>query len=56
MKRSGMVNIGQLAREAWGSEKVYLVGFGSYKGSVIAGDSWGAPMERLRVPQAERKV
>jgi len=52
MKRSGMVNIGQLAREAWGSENVYLIGFGSYKGSVIAGDSWGASMERLRVPQA----
>lgn len=55
MKRSGMVNIGQLAREAWGRENVYLTGFGSYKGSVIAGDSWGAPMEKMRVPEAKRE-
>lgn len=52
MKHSGTLNIGQLAREAWGFEKVYLCGFGSYKGSVIAGDAWGAPMERLHVPEA----
>jgi erythromycin esterase-like protein len=55
MKRSGTINIGQLAREAWGTEKVYLVGFGSYKGSVIAGDSWGAPMKRMQVPEARRE-
>jgi len=29
-----------------------LVGFGSYRGSVIAGEEWEAPMERLRVPPA----
>lgn len=52
MKNSGMINIGQLGRERYGKENVFLVGFGSYKGSVIAGDSWGAPMERMRVPEA----
>ena len=55
MKRSGTVNIGQLAREEWGSENVYLTGFGSYKGSVIAGDAWGAPMERMPVPEAKKE-
>ena len=55
MKRSGTVNIGQLAREEWGSENVYLAGFGSYKGSVIAGDAWGAPMERMPVPEAKKE-
>lgn len=30
MKRAGMINIGQLAREQYGINKVYLVGFGSY--------------------------
>jgi erythromycin esterase-like protein len=55
MKRSGTINIGQLAREAWGNKKVYLTGFGSYKGSVIAGDSWGAPMKRMQVPEARRE-
>ncbi len=52
MKRAGMVNIGQLAREQYGVNKVYLVGFGSYQGSVIAGEEWGALMEEMEVPEA----
>jgi erythromycin esterase len=52
MKRAGMVNIGQLAREAYGVNKVYLVGFGCYQGSVIAGEEWGALMEEMEVPPA----
>lgn len=53
MKRAGMINIGQLAREAYGKEKVYLAGFASYKGSVIAGEEWGAPMKKMKVPEAK---
>lgn len=52
MQRAGMVNIGQLAREEYGRDSVYLVGFGSYEGSVIAGKEWGAPMEKMHVPPA----
>ena len=52
MKKSGMINIGQLAREEYGENNVYLVGFGSYSGKVIAGDEWGAPMQEMQVPQA----
>lgn len=52
MSRAGMVNIGQLAREEYGEEDVYLTGFGSYKGTVIAGDEWGARMKVMRVPEA----
>jgi erythromycin esterase-like protein len=52
MKRAGMVNIGQLAREQYGVNKVYLVGFGSYRGSVIAGEEWGALMQEMPVPEA----
>ena len=52
MHRSGMVNIGQLAREQYGINKVYLVGFGSYEGTVIAGEEWGALMEEMEVPKA----
>lgn len=47
-----MVNIGQLAREEYGINQVYLVGFGTYRGTVIAGDEWGAPMRVMEVPQA----
>lgn len=52
MKRAGMVNIGQLAREQYGINQVYLVGFGSYHGTVIAGEEWGAPMQEMEVPEA----
>ena len=52
MARDGMVNVGQLVRERHGGEGVVLVGFGSYQGSVIAADAWGAPMERKPVPEA----
>ncbi len=53
MAAAGMVNTGQLARERYGDDAVVLVGFGSNRGSVIAGRSWGAPMERMEVPIAQ---
>ncbi len=46
-----MVNVGQLARERWG-EQVVIAGYSSYAGSVIAGQQWGAPMQRMPVPEA----
>jgi erythromycin esterase-like protein len=52
MAEAGMVNVGQLARERFGAEDVVLVGFGSHRGSVIAGAEWGAPMRRMQVPPA----
>ena len=52
MARAKMVNLGQLAREQAGRESVVLVGFGTYKGSVIASKAWGEPMERMHVPSA----
>ncbi len=51
MAASGMVNVGQLARERHPGD-VVAVGFGGYRGSVIAADSWGAQMTRLPVPPA----
>ncbi len=53
MKGAGMVNIGQLAREKYGKQKVYLAGFSSYRGSVIAGEEWGANMEEMEVPKGK---
>lgn len=53
MAGSGMVNVGQLAREAYPKE-VYIVGFGSYKGSVIAADDWGGAIKHMRMPPAKR--
>jgi erythromycin esterase-like protein len=52
MANAGMVNVGQLVRQSRDDEGVVLVGFGSHRGTVIAGEEWGAPMERMRVPEA----
>jgi erythromycin esterase len=54
MRRDDMVNVGQLAREQFGRDNVFSVGFGSYQGSVIAGREWGAPFETMPVPEARR--
>lgn len=53
MADDGTVNVGQLAREAYGRESVALVGFGSHRGSVIAGSRWDAPWEEMAVPPAQ---
>jgi erythromycin esterase len=52
MAAAGMVNIGQLARDAHAADGVVLVGFGSYEGTVLAGREWEAPMERMSLPAA----
>jgi erythromycin esterase-like protein len=51
MARGGMVNVGQLVRQSHDAEGVVLVGFGSHRGTVIAGEEWGARMQRMRVPE-----
>jgi erythromycin esterase len=53
MARSGMVNVGQLVRQEHDRDGVVLVGFGTHRGTVIAGREWGATMERMRVPEAK---
>jgi erythromycin esterase-like protein len=52
MASAGMVNVGQLLRERHGADDVVLVGFGGYRGGVIAGEQWGAQMARMPVPPA----
>jgi erythromycin esterase-like protein len=52
MAAAGMVNLGQLGRERHGTYDVVLVGFGGYRGGVVAGEYWGAPMQRMPVPEA----
>ena len=54
MARGGMTNIGQLAREEYGKGNVYLTGFATYQGTVIAGEEWGAPMQVMEVPPAKK--
>lgn len=52
MADDGLYNVGQLVREQHEKDDVVLIGFGSYEGSVIAGQNWGAPMQKMNVPQA----
>lgn len=52
MARAGMFNVGQLVRQQHDADDVVIVGFGTHRGTVIAGAEWGAPMRRMRVPPA----
>lgn len=47
------VNIGGLAREKWGTEKVALIGMTTYKGSVIASNAWDGKVLVMEVPEAK---
>ena len=52
MRNTGEVNIGQLSREKLGRDNVFLIGFTSYKGKVMAASSWGARMKKMTIPAA----
>jgi erythromycin esterase-like protein len=54
MASEGMFNIGELARVQHHEKGVFLVGFGSYKGTVTAGRSWGAKMQAMELPEARK--
>ncbi len=51
MLAAGNINIGGLAREKWGGEQVALLGFGTYRGDVLASDMWGGGIRRMPVPE-----
>jgi erythromycin esterase-like protein len=52
MAAEGMINIGQLVREQHGGAGVYIIGFGTYTGNVIAASQWGSATREMRVPEA----
>ena len=51
MGERGELNVGQLARERYGSDAV-LMGFATHHGTVTAAAGWGGPAERKRVRPA----
>ena len=53
MASAGIFNVGQLVRERQRVDDVLLLGFGSHRGTVIAGQYWGADMESMPVPPAQ---
>jgi erythromycin esterase len=52
MAAAGMVNVGQLVREAHGDADVVVVGFGSHRGSVVAASAWGEASQAMALPPA----
>ncbi len=52
MQNSGEKNIGQLTRDKLGHDNVFLIGFTTYKGKVMAASDWGAPMKTMTIPPA----
>ena len=52
MRNAGMKNIGQIAREELGENRVYAIGFGTYRGDVLAARQWEGAMERMQIPGA----
>lgn len=54
MEERGKVNVGQLVRERNPADDVFVVGFGTHRGEVIAGERWEAPMEHMQVPSARQ--
>jgi erythromycin esterase-like protein len=51
MSRRGELNLGQLMRERFG-KGVFLLGFSTYDGTVIAADRWGGPHRVHTISQA----
>ncbi|MGF2614911.1 erythromycin esterase family protein [Rossellomorea vietnamensis] len=54
MMEAGMTNVGQIIREQNPKEEVYIVGFGTHRGTVIASEEWGVNLEKMEVPPARR--
>jgi erythromycin esterase len=54
MRRSGLINVGQLIKEQHDQEGVIRIGFGSYQGTVLAGYNWGGAMKKMDIPKARQ--
>lgn len=53
MKDEQMINVGQIIREQYGKDNTFAIGFGTYQGTVIAADQWGAPLKTMEVPASK---
>lgn len=53
MVADGQINIGGLAREKWGADRVALLGFATYQGEVVASTAWDGPTKVMNVPPGQ---
>lgn len=51
MARSGQYNIGQLARQTYGRDRVFLTGFATDHGAVLAARHWEGEIETMPIPR-----
>lgn len=52
MARYGHINIGKIKRKKHGPANIFAVGFGTERGTVLAGSSWGSPRSVMSIPPA----
>ena len=52
MRNTGEKNIGQLSRKSRGNDNVFLIGFTTYQGKVMAASEWGDRMKEMTIPPA----
>ena len=52
MLENGYINLGGLARERFGIDNVYLLGFSSYQGKVTAASAWDGVEKKMDLPEA----
>ncbi len=53
MANSGQRNLGQLSRMGLGKDSVFIVGFSTLQGRVMAGRQWGSEPEVMELPPAD---
>ena len=53
MSESGYINMAQILRNEWKRNGIFCVGFGTYKGTVMAGYTWGGHIQRQSVLPAK---
>jgi erythromycin esterase-like protein len=46
------ISLGQVLRQAYGDSAVYIVGMGSYTGTLLSGNAWGDTMRKVVLPPA----
>jgi erythromycin esterase-like protein len=53
MHWKGKTNLGSLLRYKYGEKNIFIVGFGSYTGNVIAAEHWGTSYQEMPMPVAD---
>ncbi|HET6992660.1 MAG TPA: erythromycin esterase family protein, partial [Bacteroidia bacterium] len=54
MANEGMINIGEIVSKEHHVEGVVKIGFGSWKGNVIAGHEWDDQVQKLKMPEGAK--